>query len=280
YLPFGELFVSQRNSEFDSRYKFTAKELDNETSYTYFGARYYDTDLSSCLSVDPLSDKYPSLSPYLYSADNPVVLVDPNGMLIDWYMNEETGELYYNKDRSSQTTQYNNKTYTRIGDNNMFGDMGNTTEKAYNYEQSQNFAEKNGYSINSTQQLVQHETKTYSDATSPAKSSSESITIINEKYGIFSSDANHKVVTKSEHLENDFGVLDFIFAIGGTSIVDSRSRVFSTYLNDSDFKKSGLKEEMVEKIPAGTLYTQYKSWDDYSIRTKGKGELLIYRKKE
>ena len=38
YLPYGELFVSQRNSEFDSRYKFTAKELDNETSYTYFWA--------------------------------------------------------------------------------------------------------------------------------------------------------------------------------------------------------------------------------------------------
>ncbi|HOB27459.1 MAG TPA: RHS repeat-associated core domain-containing protein, partial [Bacteroidales bacterium] len=37
---------------------FTAKELDNETSYTYFGARYYDADLSSWLSVDPLSDKY------------------------------------------------------------------------------------------------------------------------------------------------------------------------------------------------------------------------------
>jgi hypothetical protein len=27
YLPFGELFVSQRNGSFDSRYMFTAKEL-------------------------------------------------------------------------------------------------------------------------------------------------------------------------------------------------------------------------------------------------------------
>ncbi len=27
YFPFGELFVSQRNSSFDSRYKFSAKEL-------------------------------------------------------------------------------------------------------------------------------------------------------------------------------------------------------------------------------------------------------------
>ena len=62
---------------------FTAKELDNETSYTYFGARYYDADLSIWLSVDPMSDKYPSLSPYCYTANNPVVLVDPNGMEFD-----------------------------------------------------------------------------------------------------------------------------------------------------------------------------------------------------
>ncbi len=50
HLPFGEIFVSQRNDWFDSRYKFTTKEHDNETNYTYFGARYYDSDLSSWLS--------------------------------------------------------------------------------------------------------------------------------------------------------------------------------------------------------------------------------------
>jgi len=94
YFPYGELFVSQRNSEFDTRYKFTAKELDNETSYTYFGARYYDSELSGWLSIDPMSDKYPSLSPYCYSADNPVVLVDPNGMWIDdYYFNTETKQI-------------------------------------------------------------------------------------------------------------------------------------------------------------------------------------------
>jgi len=83
YLPYGELFVSQRNSEFDSRYKFTAKELDNETSYTYFGARYYDSELSVWLSVDPMSDKRRWVSPYAYCQWNPLVLVDPSGML-DW----------------------------------------------------------------------------------------------------------------------------------------------------------------------------------------------------
>ena len=63
-------------------------------NYTYFIDIYYDTDLSSCLSVDPLSDKYPSLSPYIYSAGNPVVLVDPNGMWIDdYYFNTETKQI-------------------------------------------------------------------------------------------------------------------------------------------------------------------------------------------
>ena len=91
YLPFGELFVSQRNSEFDSRYKFTAKELDNETSYTYFGARYYDSDLSVWLSVDPMSDKYPGLSPYIYCLINPLMFVDPIGEIpwpiLEYYKN-------------------------------------------------------------------------------------------------------------------------------------------------------------------------------------------------
>ena len=35
------------------------------------------------LSVDPMSDKYPSISPYAYCAWNPLKMVDPDGMIID-----------------------------------------------------------------------------------------------------------------------------------------------------------------------------------------------------
>ena len=65
------------NSSFS--HTFSAKERDIETGLSYFGSRYYSSDLSIWLSVDPMSDKYPSLSPYVYCADNPVKLVDPNG---------------------------------------------------------------------------------------------------------------------------------------------------------------------------------------------------------
>ena len=79
YMPWGEDFVRQRSTDWHAMYTFSAKEKDTETGYSYFGSRYYNSDLSIWLSVDPMSDKYPSLSPYVYCADNPIKLVDPNG---------------------------------------------------------------------------------------------------------------------------------------------------------------------------------------------------------
>jgi RHS repeat-associated protein len=81
YLPYGEDWINQRTSatSWNAPYTFSAKEKDVETGYGYFGARYYDSGLSIWLSVDPMSDKYPSMSPYNYCANNPVILVDPDG---------------------------------------------------------------------------------------------------------------------------------------------------------------------------------------------------------
>ena len=68
---------------------FTGKERDEETGYGYFGARYMDHELMTMwLSVDPMADKYPSISPYAYCAWNPVKLVDPDGKEIDDYFSE------------------------------------------------------------------------------------------------------------------------------------------------------------------------------------------------
>ena len=80
YLPYGEPYVDQRTSGYSERFRFTGKEKDEETGYGYFGARYMDHDLTTMwISVDPMSDKYPGISPYAYCAWNPVKLVDPDG---------------------------------------------------------------------------------------------------------------------------------------------------------------------------------------------------------
>lgn len=61
---------------------FTGKERDSETNWDYFGARYYHSALGRWLTVDPLADQYPSLSPYVYAANNPLFFIDPTGQVL------------------------------------------------------------------------------------------------------------------------------------------------------------------------------------------------------
>jgi len=104
YLPYGEDYIYQRTNSWNVPYTFSSKEKDVETGYSYFGARYYDSDLSIWLSVDPLADKYPSMSGYMYTAGNPVMLVDPDGMRI-WVFTKDGQKLKYK----------NNELYERKG---------------------------------------------------------------------------------------------------------------------------------------------------------------------
>ena len=76
--------MTNRTISWNAPYTFSGKEKDVETGYSYFGARYYDSGLSIWLSVDPMSDKYPSMSPYNYCANNPVILVDPDGRDVEY----------------------------------------------------------------------------------------------------------------------------------------------------------------------------------------------------
>ena len=79
YIPYGEVFVEQRNGSWNTPYLFNAKELDEETGLYYYGARYLDPTHAAWLSVDPLFEKYVGMTPYNYCSENPVKIVDPNG---------------------------------------------------------------------------------------------------------------------------------------------------------------------------------------------------------
>ena len=103
YLPFGESFISQRLDDWQARYTFSAKEKDEATGYHYFGARYYASEVSVWLSVDPMSDKYPHLSPYMYAEGNPVMLIDPWGLSTTEFINKKTNEKINIDDGSNET---------------------------------------------------------------------------------------------------------------------------------------------------------------------------------
>ena len=106
---------------------FTGKERDEETWYGYFSARYMDHELMTMwLSVDPMADKYPSISPYAYCAWNPVKLVDPDGRDI-WIL----------------TDNYNpNAPRVKWTKNGLFNEDGSK------YEGSNSFVEQTALSLN------------------------------------------------------------------------------------------------------------------------------------
>jgi len=78
YVPFGEVFIEERNNKWNTPYLFNAKELDEETGLYYYGARYYDPRVSLWLSVDPLLEK--TGMAYQYCYQNPICNIDPLGM--------------------------------------------------------------------------------------------------------------------------------------------------------------------------------------------------------
>jgi len=58
---------------------YTGKERDREVNEDYFGARLFDSEIMRWTSPDPWAGKYPSMSPYAYSANNPIRYLDTDG---------------------------------------------------------------------------------------------------------------------------------------------------------------------------------------------------------
>ena len=83
YVPFGEVFIEERNNIWNTPYLFNAKEFDEETGLYYYGARYYDSRLSLWISTDLLEEDNYNVSTYCYVFNNPLRFIDPTGLAGD-----------------------------------------------------------------------------------------------------------------------------------------------------------------------------------------------------
>ncbi len=81
YSAFGTPFPNTVGDPGVQPYKYSGKEFDQMHGLNWydFSARMYDPILGRFNSIDPLAEKYYSISPYAYCANNPIRFVDPDG---------------------------------------------------------------------------------------------------------------------------------------------------------------------------------------------------------
>jgi RHS repeat-associated protein len=81
YYPFGLEMEGRTFTSEKYRFSFNGKEKDNEIlEWQDYGMRMYMIRLGRFLSVDPLSKKYPFLSPYQFASNNPIGGIDLDGL--------------------------------------------------------------------------------------------------------------------------------------------------------------------------------------------------------
>ncbi len=153
YVPFGEVFIEERNNTWNTPYLFNAKELDEETGMYYYGARYYEPRLSLWMSTDSDQEKYPHYTSYLFVGSNPINAIDPDGNKIVFINGKigggspTAGEPYWN----GRNSDFVNGAKSFFHDNKVV-----FTDADYGYLSTARKREKSGYEYAKThyKQLV------------------------------------------------------------------------------------------------------------------------------
>jgi RHS repeat-associated protein len=182
YYAFGLTFNSYgRENSVRNLFQYNGKELQDELNLGWYDyeARQYDPAIGRWMAVDPLSEVSRRWSPYIYCYNNPLIFVDPDGMLGEYYNENgqylgsdgiddnkiyQTTDAAYNEhvdQPSFATSSGNGPDYTALqndenthylGETNEFGliqltGMGNEHIANYGNEDSYSYTDKEGNTV-------------------------------------------------------------------------------------------------------------------------------------
>ena len=80
YYPFGMAMPGRTYNTEGYRYSFNGKEDDAEWAKQDYGARMYDKRICRFLSIDPITQKYPNLTPFQFASNTPIQAIDLDGL--------------------------------------------------------------------------------------------------------------------------------------------------------------------------------------------------------
>ena len=157
YTPYGELWIEEVAAGLDKLpFRFTGKEMDEETGLYYYGARYLDPKYSRWLSGDPALGEYipaagadtsklagmggvyntVNLHLYHYAGNNPIKYIDPTGR----------DDLYYdvNGQYLNTVASETNDVYLRQGSDDNITNTRISTREEFNKVTAAVFGETSG----------------------------------------------------------------------------------------------------------------------------------------
>lgn len=124
YFPYGMPVIDSKWGKNPQAYRFGGKELERLMGLNLydFQARWHDPALGRFMSVDPLCEKYYSISPYAYCMNNPIKYIDPNGK--DWIVANGTSNYEWRNDITAESTIPKGYQYVGANDSDILSHLG------------------------------------------------------------------------------------------------------------------------------------------------------------